>query len=166
MRIGDLEYSLYCSFLYEWSRCICLVLSLIIQFLVAADVFNADDELVKKYNIPENHDGVELRLFVAGSDSPIVRSEDDEDLVILCCLFDVQVEWIQSNSGLTPIKDTVTVIENSNYNSYIRKSKGKNVFLYAYVPYDANSQNSLVPFMKASHAFKVRFMIDNKCLVC
>lgn len=83
MRIGDLEYSLCCSLLYEWPGCIYLFVSFIIQFLVAADVFNADDELVKKYNIPENHDGVELRLFVAGSDSPIVRGEDDEDLVTL-----------------------------------------------------------------------------------
>lgn len=76
------------------------------------------------------------------------------------------MEWIQANSGLTPIKDTVTVLENSNYNSYIRKSKGKNVFLFAYVPYDSNSQNSLVPFMKASRAFKVSLLNGHKYLVC
>lgn len=52
------------------------------QFLVAAEVYNADDELVKMYNIPENHEGLELRLFVGKSDEPIIPTEDDEDLVV------------------------------------------------------------------------------------
>ena len=51
-----------------------------LQFLVAAELYNASDELVKKYNVPENHEGIEIRLFVDGN-SPIAPPED-YDLVL------------------------------------------------------------------------------------
>lgn len=57
-----------------------------LQFLVAAEVWNGDDELVKKYNIPENHESLELRLFVGSADSPISPSEDDDNWV---CFFSI-----------------------------------------------------------------------------
>ena len=41
----------------------------------------------------------------------------------------------------------------------MRKSKGKNIFLYAYVPYDTNSQSMVVSYMMASRAFKVSYLI-------
>ena len=41
----------------------------------------------------------------------------------------------------------------------MRKSKGKNIFLYAYVPYDTNSQSTIVSYMMASRAFKVSYLI-------
>ena len=47
------------------------------------------------------------------------------------------------------------LIESSNYNTFARKSKGKNVFLYAYVPVDPHSHSTVISFMKASRAFKV-----------
>lgn len=49
----------------------------------------------------------------------------------------------------------------------MRKSKGKNIFLYAYVPYDTNSQSTIVSYMMASRAFKVSFLIiPFICVVC
>lgn len=46
----------------------------------------------------------------------------------------------------------------------MRKSKGKNIFLYAYVPYDTNSQSTIVSYMMASRAFKVSFLIIHSCM--
>ena len=40
--------------------------------------------MVEKYGIPDNHDSLEIRLFVAGNPTPLKRDED-EDLVSFIC---------------------------------------------------------------------------------
>lgn len=44
---------------------------------MAANTFNADDSLVKKYGIKENHEEVTVLLFVEGSDNYVTMEEDD-----------------------------------------------------------------------------------------
>ena len=50
---------------------------------IRSDLLEAEDELVQKYNIPENHDSIELRLFIRGSNTAVMRGEDDDNLVFL-----------------------------------------------------------------------------------
>lgn len=45
-------------------------------------MFDETNELVKEYNIPENHESVEYRLFVNGNDAPLTPGEEDS-LVVL-----------------------------------------------------------------------------------
>ena len=40
--------------------------------------------MVEKYGIPDNHDSLEIRLFVAGNPTPL-KMDEDEDLVSLIC---------------------------------------------------------------------------------
>lgn len=44
---------------------------------MAANTFNADDSLVKKYGIKENHEEVTALLFVEGSEDYVTMEEDD-----------------------------------------------------------------------------------------
>lgn len=44
---------------------------------MAANTFNADDSLVKKYGIKENHEEVTALLFVEGSEDYLTMDEDD-----------------------------------------------------------------------------------------
>lgn len=44
-------------------------------------MFDETNDLVKEYAVPENHEGIEFRLFVNGNASPLIPGEED-DLVV------------------------------------------------------------------------------------
>lgn len=73
-QLWDVNYSV---FAFGTSQQVCFEQFDHAQYLVAANTFNKDDELVKKYDIQENHDEVTLRLFVKGNDEPLIMDEDD-----------------------------------------------------------------------------------------
>lgn len=52
--------------------------------MIAASTLDEDKEMVEKYDIPDNHDSLEIRLFVAGNPTPLKMDEDD-DLVYFFC---------------------------------------------------------------------------------
>lgn len=52
------------------------------ELSVVSAVDAREHELVKEYNVPENHESVEYRLFVNGNDAPLTPGEEDS-LVVL-----------------------------------------------------------------------------------
>lgn len=72
---------------------------------MAANTFNADDSLVKKYGIKENHEEVTALLFVEGSEDYVTMDEDDT-LVGLNLLFERSWSGFRSTRALSPIPIT------------------------------------------------------------
>lgn len=111
--------------------------------------------MVEKYGIPDNHDSLEIRLFVAGNPTPL-KMDEDEDLVSLICFpLPLRLLGLQRILDLRLQKDRSFHITEGNYNTFLTKSKGKNVMMFFYVSGDSNSQTISLAFYQSARAFKV-----------
>ena len=119
-----------------------------------ASTIGSNEDLEIQYGIDPNEGDTQYRLFVRGSNEPVVKNDSDDLVCILFHLYS-KITWISKQAHLVPLPDCVTEISALTYNSFMKRNSYRSVMIMYYLPNYQTSQITLVQYQRAAYAFKV-----------